>query len=88
MMFALWSVLIGLVLVAMALGTSLVERLPISTAMLYLLVGLAVSPVGLDWLTATPFSHTGFIERLSEVVVLISLFGAGLKLSSALTDRR
>jgi NhaP-type Na+/H+ or K+/H+ antiporter len=72
----------------MALSGSVLARLPLSTAMLYLLVGLAVSPLGLDLLRADITKHSHLLETLTEVVVLISLFSAGLKLSSALSDRR
>lgn len=88
MEFALWSVIVGLLLVVMALGATVLKRLPLSTAMLYLLVGLAVSPLGLDLLPADPLAHTDMLERMAEVVVLLSLFTAGLKLSPELGDRR
>jgi NhaP-type Na+/H+ or K+/H+ antiporter len=86
--FAIWSVIVGLLLVVMALSGSVLARLPLSTAMLYLLVGLAVSPLGLGLLGADAGKHAKLLETITEIVVLISLFSAGLKLSSALTDRR
>jgi sodium/hydrogen antiporter len=86
--FALWSVIVGLLLIFMALSGSALARLPLSTAMLYLMVGLAVSPLGIGLLWLAPRTQTHLLERLAEVVVLISLFGAGLKLSPGLTDRR
>ena len=86
--FAIWSVIVGVLLVVMALSGSVLARLPLSTAMLYLLVGLAVSPLGLGLLWADSAKHSVLLETLTEIVVLISLFSAGLKLSSALGDRR
>lgn len=86
--FARWAVLIGLLLVVMALGTSVLKRLPLSTAMLYVAVGVAVSPIALHWSEIGPFTHPLLLERLSEIVVLASLFTAGLKLSHGLGDRR
>lgn len=88
MEFALWSLLVGILLIVMALSTTVLARLPLSTAMLYLGVGLAVSPLGLGLAHATPVSHPVLLERLTEVVVLVSLFTAGLKLSATLRDRR
>lgn len=85
---ALWSVIVGLLLVLMALGSTVLKRLPLSTAMLYLLVGIAVSPIGLALVRADPRSHALILERMAEVVVLLSLFTAGLKLSPGLTDKR
>ena len=86
--FAIWSVIVGLLLVVMALSGSVLARLPLSTAMLYLLVGMAVSPWGIDLVGAEISRHSKLLETLTEIVVLISLFSAGLKLSSALSDRR
>ena len=88
MAFALWSVLIGLLLILLALGASVLARLPLSTAMLYLAVGLGVSPLGLAWSDFGPLTHTALLERLTEVVVLVSLFSAGLKLGHGIGDRR
>jgi NhaP-type Na+/H+ or K+/H+ antiporter len=88
MEFALWSVLIGLLLIVMALSATVLARLPLSTAMLYIGVGLAVSPLGLGWMHADLFTDTHLLERLTEVVVLISLFTAGLKLSHGIKERR
>ncbi|HEY0826005.1 MAG TPA: sodium:proton antiporter, partial [Ramlibacter sp.] len=88
MEFALWSVIVGLLLVLMALGGSVLKRLPLSTAMLYLLVGLGVSPLGLDLMSPHARVNAHALERIAEVVVLLSLFTAGLKLSPGLHDRR
>ncbi|TFZ02360.1 sodium:proton antiporter [Ramlibacter henchirensis] len=88
MLFALWSVLIGLLLILMALSATVLTRLPLSTAMMYLAVGVAVSPWWLGWIQVTPLSQPVLLERLTEVVVLVSLFAAGLKLGHGLKDRR
>ena len=88
MEFAIWSVIVGVLLVVMALSGSVLARLPLSTAMLYLMVGMAVSPWGIGLVSADSATHSVLLETLTEVVVLISLFSAGLKLSSALSERR
>lgn len=88
MEFASWSIVVGLLLIVMALGGTVLERLPLSTSMLYLGAGLAVSPLWLDLMAPHPLGHTVLLERLTEVVVLVSLFTAGLKLSPGLRDRR
>ncbi|GAB3777108.1 cation:proton antiporter [Ramlibacter monticola] len=85
---ALWALIVGLLLVLMALGSTVLKRLPLSTAMLYLLVGIAVSPIGLELLRTDARTHAPVLERISEIVVLLSLFTAGLKLSPGLRDRR
>lgn len=88
MEFALWSLIVGTLLITMALGATVLKRLPLSTAMLYLGVGVGVSPLGLGLLPADPRQHTVLLERMAEVVVLLSLFTAGLKLSPGLRDHR
>ncbi|MEO7334938.1 MAG: cation:proton antiporter [Caldimonas sp.] len=86
--FALWSAIIGLLLVVMALGDSVLARLPLSTSMLYVLVGVAVSPLWLDLSSLTPVADAALLEHVAEVVVLLSLFTAGMKMSLGLGDGR
>jgi NhaP-type Na+/H+ or K+/H+ antiporter len=86
--FALWAVIVGLLLVLMALASTVLKRLPLSTAMLYLLVGLGVGPLGLGLVAPDARVHTLWVERMAEVVVLLSLFTAGLKMSAGLRERR
>lgn len=86
--FALWCAIIGMLLIAMALSGTLLARLPLSTAMLYLAVGYGLGPAGLGLLAADPFEHAKLFERLAEVAVLISLFVTGMKLSVPLHDPR
>jgi len=86
--FALWSAIIGLLLVVMALSDSVLSRLPLSTSMLYVLVGVAVSPVAFGLSSLTPTSHAKLVEHTAEVVVLLALFTAGLKMSLGLNDGR
>ncbi|MEO7056206.1 MAG: cation:proton antiporter [Caldimonas sp.] len=88
MEFAAWSAVVGLLLIVMALSDSVLARLPLSTSMLYLLAGVAASPLWLGWASVSPATHTLILERLAEVVVLLSLFGSGLKMSLGLTDGR
>ncbi len=88
MEFAVWSLIVGVLLIFLALSSTVLSRLPLSTAMLYLVVGLVVSPWAFDLLRADVRQHTVILERLTEVVVLVSLFTAGLKLSPGLRDRR
>lgn len=84
----LWFMVVGLLLVVMALSDSLLRRLPLTTAMLYLMVGVALGPLGFDLLWVDPVEQAELLERLAEIVVIISLFAAGLKLRAPLTERR
>jgi len=88
MEIAVWSAVVGLLLIVMALGDSLLARLPLSTSMLYLAVGAAVSPLWLGWTSLAAGTQTKALEQLAEIVVLLSLFGSGLKMSAGLRDGR
>ncbi len=86
--FALWCAIIGVLFITMALGGTLLARLPLSTSMLYLAVGFGLGPAGLGLLSADPFEQSKLFERLAEIAVLISLFVTGMKLSVPLRDAR
>lgn len=88
MNFAMWCAIVGVLLISMALGASFLRRLPLSTSMLYLLVGVGLGPAGLQLLDANPFAHTRLLEVMAEIVVLVSLFVSGLKLGVPLRDAR
>lgn len=64
----------------MVVSGSLLKRLPISTAMLYLAAGYGLGPAGLGVMAPDPFQDTVLLEHLAEITVLISLFATGLKL--------
>jgi len=88
MELAPWAAFAGVVLLLMAFSTSLVARLPLSTSMLYLGIGVAASPLLLGWTALSPVAHAEWLEPIAEVVVLLSLFTAGLKMSLGLADGR
>lgn len=87
MTFAIWAVVIGGVLVLMALAGSVLRRLPLSAAMVYMGVGFALSPAGAGLLAVDPVADAKVLEHLTEVAVIVSLFTAGLKLRVPLSDR-
>ncbi|MBV9892099.1 MAG: cation:proton antiporter [Rhizobacter sp.] len=82
------SAVAGLLLLVMTISDSLLARMPISTSMLYLAVGAAISPLWLDWVHVALATNARALERIAEIVVLLSLFGSGLKMSLGLTDGR
>ena len=63
--FALWTMIIGILLVSMVLFGSLLKRLPLSMAMLYLLAGVILGPAGFALLTPNPLLHGLLLERIS-----------------------
>src|ERR671910_637747 len=78
-------ILTGALFVVMALATSVLQRLPLSTSLLYLATGYAVGPAGLGLLDLDPLESSALLERITEVAVIVSLFTAGLKLRLPLT---
>ncbi|HEX2205060.1 MAG TPA: cation:proton antiporter, partial [Longimicrobium sp.] len=85
---AAWFVIVGLLFVGMALTRSVVRRLPLSTAMLYLAAGFALGPHGAGLLDVDLYTQSAVWERITEVAVLVSLFAAGLKLRVPFSDGR
>jgi NhaP-type Na+/H+ or K+/H+ antiporter len=83
-----WFVLAGVVFVAVALGGSVLKRLPVTGAVLYLVIGVVVGPVGLGLVRLDPIRDAGLLELLSELAVIVSLFTAGLKLRAPILSRR
>lgn len=74
-------VLIGAVLLSVQKGR------PFSAALVYLAVGVAAGlllrAIGVNWYD--PIEDAALFSRAAEVAVLVSLFGAGVKLDRALT---
>jgi NhaP-type Na+/H+ or K+/H+ antiporter len=88
MSFAEWSLFIGVLLVTMVLVGTLLGRLPLSAAMVYLVLGWALGPAGMDVLRPDPYLRAATLERIAEVALLISLFAVGLRLGVPLRDRQ
>lgn len=70
---------IGLLLLFVTLGSGWIGRLPFSYALIYLCVGIALGPYGFHLIQLRPGAE--FLQRLTEFVVLISLFSCGLKMN-------
>jgi NhaP-type Na+/H+ or K+/H+ antiporter len=85
---AQWFVLVGGILLARGLSASLLKNLPVTPAIVYLLVGLAVGPTVLNVFHFNPLKESKLLEALTEVVVLISLFSAGVKMPAPVTFAR
>jgi sodium/hydrogen antiporter len=88
MTFAIWAVVLGLLLITMAMTGALLKRLPVSPSMLYLAAGAALGPAGIALLHLDPINDSTVLEHVTEAAVLISLFVTGLKLSAPLSDIR
>lgn len=75
-----WMTAVGSLLLLMALTSAYLERLPISTSLIYLLVGLGLGPVGFGLLQLDIESQRQWLETLTEIAVIVSLFVGGLRL--------
>lgn len=87
MVFTIWFIIIGCVFVTMALTGSFLKRLPITGAMLYLAVGFVLGPSVVGLIHLDPVDHSLLLERGAEIAVIISLFTAGLKLRTPISDK-
>ena len=85
---ALWFLLVGGLLLARGLTTSLLRRLPVTPAIVYLAMGLLVGPTVLNLFHFNPIKQSALLEVLTEVVVLISLYSAGVKMPSPISLAR
>lgn len=80
MNFLNWMALVGGLLLLMALSSSYLKQVPVSTSFIYLMIGVALSPLGFGVIAIDIESNKVFLEHLTEIAVIISLFVGGLKL--------
>jgi NhaP-type Na+/H+ or K+/H+ antiporter len=83
-----WFVVAGAILVLMAITASVLRRLPVTASILYLLIGVAIGPLGLGLARIDPLADAPWLELLTEIAVIVSLFTAGLKLREPLQAGR
>lgn len=80
--YILSLLVIGVLLLVVTLGSGWIKRLPLSYALIYLVVGVLLGSNGLGLIKIRP--DTQFLERLTEFVVIVSVFGCGLKINRPL----
>lgn len=71
----------------MAIAATLIRRLPLSTSMLYLPLGWALGPNGLDAIHIHIVNDAAVVEQITKAIILLSLFSAGLKMRLPITSR-
>ncbi|MDQ3336087.1 MAG: cation:proton antiporter [Myxococcota bacterium] len=86
MSFLAWMTLVSALLLMMALASSYVRDLPITTSALYLVVGVLIGPLGADVISIDLVESADILERVAEVAVVIALFVGGLKLRLQWSD--
>ncbi|MEL7523350.1 MAG: cation:proton antiporter [Cyanobacteria bacterium J06553_1] len=69
-------------MLVVTLGSGWIECLPLSYALIYLVVGILLGSYGFGLIEIKP--NTQFLERLTEFVVIVSVFGCGLKINRPL----
>jgi NhaP-type Na+/H+ or K+/H+ antiporter len=87
MSYLAWMAVSGALLLTMSLSSAYIRRLPISTSMVYLAVGVALGPLGFDAIRIEVRADVGWFERLTEAAVIVSLFISGVKLRLPLRSR-
>ncbi|MCO8168811.1 sodium:proton antiporter [Pseudomonas sp. 21LCFQ02] len=80
MSFMVYVGVLGVLLMLLALTSSWLRWLPVTTSALCLLFGFAIGPAGLQLITLDVQRSHEWLERLTEVAVLFSLFNTGIKL--------
>ncbi|MEJ8835939.1 cation:proton antiporter [Ramlibacter sp. AN1133] len=88
MSLAEWALFVGGLMVTMVLAGTLLGRLPLSSAMVYLALGWVLGPDVMNVLRPDPFLHARLLETIAEIALLISLFAVGMQLGVPLRDRR
>lgn len=83
--YILALLVIGLLLLLVTMGSGWIKRLPLSYALIYLVVGICLGPYGTNLIQLQP--RTEFLERVTEFVVIVSLFSCGLKMNRPLRLR-
>lgn len=85
---AAWFIMIGLLLLLVGFTYSNLKSVPTTPAILYLLVGCLVGPMGFGLFHFNPLKESALLEILTELAVLVSLYCAGVKMPSPVTFRR
>ena len=56
----------------MALASSVLKRLPLTASMFYLAIGALLGPWGMGLINLDAVRDAAFVERLTEIVVIVS----------------
>ncbi|WP_426139728.1 cation:proton antiporter [Pseudomonas sp. DWP3-1-2] len=87
MSFIVCMAVLGTLLMLLALTSSYLRWMPVTTSAVCLAFGLAIGPIGLELLDLDFRQASGWMERLTEVAVLFSLFSTGIKLRLPLNGK-
>jgi len=73
-------IVLGCVMLARGMATTTRMRLPVTSSIVYLAVGLILGPMVLGVFSFDPTKESHLLETLTEIAVLVSLFSAGVKM--------
>ncbi|MDQ3101153.1 MAG: cation:proton antiporter, partial [Bacteroidota bacterium] len=82
----LWLILIGVAVLAAATLPRLLAKHPLSVPLVLVCLGALSNPLGLE--AMDPRVHGELTERLTELTVIVSLMGAGLKIDRPIGWKR
>lgn len=80
MSFITCMTVLGALLMLLALTSSYLRWMPVTTSAVCLIFGFVIGPMGLAMINLDFRQASGWMERLTEVAVLFSLFNTGIKL--------
>lgn len=83
-----WLLFLGLLLLTMLVVNTALRRLPLTSAMVYLVIGWVLGPAVLDSLRHDPRAHAALLSAAAELGLLISLFAVGMQLRTASRARQ
>ncbi len=87
MSFIVCMSVLGVLLMLLALTSSYLRWMPVTTSAVCLAFGFGIGPMGLDVVNLDFKESHEWLERLTEVAVLFSLFGTGIKLRLPLSGK-
>jgi NhaP-type Na+/H+ or K+/H+ antiporter len=82
-----WFLLIGCLMLARGLAATTIARLPVTSSIVYLVVGVLLGPVAFGVFRFDAVEESHMLETLTEIAVLISLFSAGVKMPVPINKR-
>ncbi|WP_244818724.1 cation:proton antiporter [Caballeronia sp. Lep1P3] len=83
---AIWFLIVGALMVVMAIGRKIVERLPMTGAMIYLVVGFLLGPAFVGLLRIDIERDVVLLRTLTEAGLVVSLFAIGMYLRVELSN--
>ncbi|MEX0604038.1 MAG: cation:proton antiporter [Marinobacter sp.] len=85
---AIWFILLGSLLLVVGFTAAYIKTVPATTAIVYLLIGFVLGPMGFHLFHFNPLEESALMELLTEIAVLISLYCAGVKMPAPVTFKR